>query len=262
MSILPVNSLVATALEPVAPTGSFLCDDARPRLLDIIASNNLAHHDVWEALNIIHRLPLEESRRVAASCMRLLFDIVGIHKSSLKPSVDPQSKQKGSNDTVNPCRQYTLIGDVGAGPHGCVKHALDVMTSTSVAVRVVKKDILKKSLNWMALERKVAIMKQLNHPNVVPLYEVIDDNETLYMVMKYMPNGPVVKVGADDKCEPMDEVHLRQVVPQLVSGLGYLHKNNVAHLNIRPSNILMNAERMPCLTDFGTRKDIVHDTLM
>ena len=104
------------------------------------------------------------------------------------------------------------------------------------------------------VRREIEVMKTLRHRNIVNLLEVIDDPEdpNLYLVMPYCDRGPIVTLSKEGKCEPLDVDVARGYMRQITAGLAYLHTRHVAHMDIKPDNILLNASQRCCLSDFGT----------
>mmetsp|Transcript_18672 Transcript_18672/g.17787 ORF Transcript_18672/g.17787 Transcript_18672/m.17787 type:complete len:201 (+) Transcript_18672:250-852(+) len=111
------------------------------------------------------------------------------------------------------------------------------------------------------VRREIAIMKKLEHPNVVQLYEVIDDEEgdKLYMVMDYGQFGEVMKWDTknyyfapyDPKKENFSEKDIKKIMRQCIRGLNYLHINGIVHRDIKPQNILITDRKKVKLGDFG-----------
>lgn len=100
---------------------------------------------------------------------------------------------------------YTVIANLGQGAYGKVKLGADASTGAKVAIKIIDKKHLKKKIGGVgnndqdaALKREIAIMKKVRHRNCVSLYEVIDDPDSnkLYLIMDYVPNGPVVRLKA------------------------------------------------------------------
>ncbi|CBZ30784.1 putative protein kinase [Leishmania mexicana MHOM/GT/2001/U1103] len=97
---------------------------------------------------------------------------------------------------------YRVIANLGRGAYGKVKLGIDTNTGQKVAIKIIDKKLLKKlgglgtSNQEAALKREIAIMKKVRHRNCVSLYEVIDDPDShiLYLIMEYVPNGPVVRL--------------------------------------------------------------------
>ena len=156
--------------------------------------------------------------------------------------------------------RYTVIDDLGRGAYGKVKLAVDE-ANCPVAIKIVRKDVMKPLGGANGIEREIAVMKKLKHRNVVPLYEVIDDPDSkkLYMVMKYVDQGPIAQLRADGTCDPIPAERVREVMGELVSGLSYLHKRGVAHRDIKPDNILVDAAGTPYFVDFGVSAIIDKD---
>ncbi|KAG5492650.1 hypothetical protein JKF63_01229 [Porcisia hertigi] len=98
--------------------------------------------------------------------------------------------------------RYRVIADLGRGAYGKVKLGADVSTEKMVAIKIINKKHLKRISGFgfkdqdEVLKREIAIMKKVRHRNCVSLYEVIDDpdSQRLYLIMEYVPNGPVVRL--------------------------------------------------------------------
>lgn len=85
-----------------------------------------------------------------------------------------------------PLREYELVRTLGEGAFGKVKLARHTLTGTKVAIKVIKKALLVCSVS---LAREVCNMQRLNHPHVVRLYEVLDTEEEIMLIMEYCENG-------------------------------------------------------------------------
>ena len=156
--------------------------------------------------------------------------------------------------------KYTVIDDLGRGAYGKVKLAVDE-ANCPVAIKIVRKSVLKPLQGKNGIAREIAVMKKVKHRNVVPLYEVIDDpeSEKLYMVMKYVDQGPITKLRPDNTCDALPQERVKEVMAELVSGLSYLHKRGVAHRDIKPDNILVDGAGVPYFVDFGVSAIIDKD---
>lgn len=161
-----------------------------------------------------------------------------------------KSQDDDGNKVIN---RYSVLADLGKGAFGKVKLGVNNETNETVAIKIIKKAILKRSSDPLALNREIAILKKVRHQNVVSLYEVIDDpeSEKLYLVMQYVCNGPVVRVKSDFTCPPIPELTCKKYVRQLLSGVRYLHKRHIVHHDIKPDNILLGADGIVYITDFG-----------
>jgi len=103
------------------------------------------------------------------------------------------------------------------------------------------------------IREEVAIMKKLNHPNLVQLIEVLDDPEedSLYMVMEMCRKGVVMKVGLGETAEPYSEEACRHLFRDLILGVEYLHAQGVIHRDIKPDNLLLCEDDVLKVVDFG-----------
>ncbi|KAJ4304075.1 hypothetical protein N0V88_001685 [Collariella sp. IMI 366227] len=103
------------------------------------------------------------------------------------------------------------------------------------------------------IREEVAIMKKLNHPNLVQLIEVLDDPEedTLYMVIEMCKKGVVMKVGLGESATPYPEETCRHFFRDLILGIEYLHSQGVVHRDIKPENLLLTGDDVLKIVDFG-----------
>ncbi|CAD6908642.1 unnamed protein product [Tilletia controversa] len=84
------------------------------------------------------------------------------------------------------------------------------------------------------IRHEIAILKKLNHPNVVKLYEVLDDpsQDSLYMVFESCSNGPVIEVHIHEQSQSLDEDVAREYFAQILLGIEYLHSNEIVHRDV------------------------------
>lgn len=159
-----------------------------------------------------------------------------------------------------------------------------------VAVKIFSKSILKRQRTMERdkstkrvkvrtaleqVEREIALMKKLAHPNLVCLYEVIDSPESdmLYMVLEYMPLGEIMtyqndgtfrrknpRPAATDRSPRhidgivdghFDEEHAALYFVDILHGLAYLHQHHIVHRDLKPENILLDARGVAKVGDFG-----------
>ncbi|KAK2942699.1 putative serine/threonine protein kinase [Blattamonas nauphoetae] len=154
--------------------------------------------------------------------------------------------------------QYELHHKLGAGAYGVVLLAKDLeKNNMNVALKILNKKQLMKSKNdtkaqnnvLADLRREIAIMKKLDHQNVVKLYEVIDDpnSDNLYLAMEYLPGGPCWKKDSPTFQESLCRAYMRDII----MGLEYCHDNDIIHHDIKPDNILIGADHKLKICDFG-----------
>ncbi|KAK1756096.1 kinase-like domain-containing protein [Echria macrotheca] len=103
------------------------------------------------------------------------------------------------------------------------------------------------------IREEIAIMKKLNHPNLVQLIEVLDDplEDSLYMVLEMCKKGVVMKVGLHESAQPYSEEQCRCWFRDLILGIEYLHSQGVVHRDIKPDNLLLTEDDVLKVSDFG-----------
>ena len=103
------------------------------------------------------------------------------------------------------------------------------------------------------IREEIAIMKKLNHNNLVSLIEVLDDpnEDSLYMVLEMCKKGVVMKVGINEKADPYPPESCRCWFRDLILGIEYLHAQGVVHRDIKPDNCLLTEDDVLKIVDFG-----------
>ena len=156
-----------------------------------------------------------------------------------------------------------------------------------VAVKICSKSLLKKMRTltrdsntrrvsvhtaFDMVEREIALMKKMQHPNVVMLHEVIDsvESDALYIVLEYMPLGEILTFDSEDarfRRRPprvgerivegvvpdghFDEKHSALFLVDIMHGLAYLHQHRICHRDLKPENILLDSRGYVKISDFG-----------
>ncbi|XP_052000497.1 serine/threonine-protein kinase MARK2-like isoform X3 [Xyrauchen texanus] len=143
---------------------------------------------------------------------------------------------------------YRLLKTIGKGNFAKVKLARHVLTVKEVAVKIIDKTQLNSS-SLQKLFREVRIMKLLNHPNIVKLFEVIETEKTLYLVMEYASGGEVFDyLVAHGR---MKEKEARAKFRQIVSAVQYCHQKCIVHRDLKAENLLLDADMNIKIADFG-----------
>ncbi|KIV85654.1 hypothetical protein PV11_01323 [Exophiala sideris] len=114
------------------------------------------------------------------------------------------------------------------------------------------------------IKEEIAIMKKLNHPNLVSLIEVLDDptEDSLYMVMEMCKKGVVMKVGLEETADPYPDAVCRLFFRDLILGIEYLHAQGVVHRDIKPDNCLVTDDDVVKIVDFGVSEMFAKDSEM
>ncbi|XP_058269147.1 MAP/microtubule affinity-regulating kinase 4 isoform X2 [Hemibagrus wyckioides] len=143
---------------------------------------------------------------------------------------------------------YRLLKTIGKGNFAKVKLARHILTGREVAIKIIDKTQLNPT-SLQKLFREVRIMKSLNHPNIVQLFEVIETEKTLYLIMEYASGGEVFDyLVAHGR---MKEKEARSKFRQIVSAVHYCHQKKIVHRDLKAENLLLDADSNIKIADFG-----------
>lgn len=145
--------------------------------------------------------------------------------------------------------RYSLLHKLGDGGMADVYLAIDTILNREVAVKILRGDLAVDPVAVLRFKREATAALALNHPNIVEVYDVGEEEGSHYIVMEYIKGITlkqlISKRGALDKQEAVD------IMKQLVSALAHAHKNNVVHRDIKPQNVLIKDDGTVKLSDFG-----------
>jgi serine/threonine protein kinase len=143
---------------------------------------------------------------------------------------------------------YELLEEMGRGGQGIVYRARQKSLNRTVALKIVGLGqwATKRHLKRFHLEAEAAA--SLDHPCIVPIYEIGERDGSCYFSMKLVEGGPLDEVA---RREQMSSRRAAELIARLARTLHYAHERGVLHRDIKPGNILIDATGEPHLTDFG-----------
>ncbi|KAF0685155.1 Aste57867_22926 [Aphanomyces stellatus] len=181
-------------------------------------------------------------------------------KIALETSTLTKHRLANGETVVN---KYVIKGELGKGSFGTVKLCMNEDDGQLYAVKIMHKTFVQRMTNREdslqdALRREVAIMKKLNHRNVVRLIEVIDDpsSQKVYLVQEYIEKGNLAEVAGG---APLPEAFARKYMRDLLCGLQYLHFHKVVHRDLKPENILVTSDDVAKIADFGAARMVMNE---
>ncbi|KAI9737931.1 MAG: hypothetical protein M1834_009301 [Cirrosporium novae-zelandiae] len=153
-----------------------------------------------------------------------------------------------------------LTSKVRLGRHALTQQtaAIKIISKKSPAVTSSKSfanmDILLASASSprsmpFGLEREIIIMKLINHPSIINLYDIWENRGELYLILEYVEGGELFSYISKE-CV-LDESEAARIFRQIVSGVGYCHHFNICHRDLKPENILLDRDLNVKLADFG-----------
>ncbi|XP_075147182.1 uncharacterized protein LOC142221354 [Haematobia irritans] len=179
-------------------------------------------------------------------------------------------EQSGSFLQLN---QYKLMDQIGQGSYGLVKLAYSEEDSTHYAMKILSKRRLLRQAGLLKrgpkkgtshldrVYREIAVLKKLDHPNVVKLIEVLDDpmEDSLYMVFELVKNGAVLSIPTKN---PLPIPRAWRVFRDTLLGLEYLHYQKIIHADIKPGNLLLTESGRVKIADLGVCNEFIGEDSM
>jgi serine/threonine protein kinase len=144
--------------------------------------------------------------------------------------------------------KYELGKTLGSGSFSKVKLGVDDQ-GRQFAVKIIEKEQLVREHMEEQLKREISVMKMLKHPNTVQLYDVLQTQNHIYLVLELVTGGELFDRILSAK--RFDEDTGRRFFQQMVVALQYSHRNGVAHRDLKPENLLVDDKDNIKLTDFG-----------
>ncbi|CAG0883653.1 unnamed protein product [Darwinula stevensoni] len=143
---------------------------------------------------------------------------------------------------------YDIERTIGKGNFAVVKLARHRITKTEVAIKIIDKSQLDE-VNLHKVYREVNIMKQLLHPHIIKLYQVMETKNMIYLVSEYASQGEIFDYIAQHG--RMSEPVARRKFWQIISAVEYCHKKKIVHRDLKAENLLLDSGLNMKLADFG-----------
>ena len=172
-----------------------------------------------------------------------------------EPSITQSDAELRSHVERSLDATYELDREIGRGGMGIVYRAKDRRLKRTVAIKLLPPELAFRSEIRSRFLKEAETAAQLSHPNIVPIYSVDEKDGLVYFVMAYIDGDNLAKRIHDRG--PMDPVEVRRVLRAVADALAYAHSHGVVHRDIKPDNILLDAQNnRPMVTDFGIARAI------
>ena len=145
--------------------------------------------------------------------------------------------------------KYQIVGVLGRGGMGLVYRALDRNLDRQVAIKTLTEGFVKDPEMLQRFYREAKKTGLLKHPNIVTVYDLGEQDGIPYIVMEYVAGDPLDKFI--ESGHPMPLITKLKIMEQVCSALGYAHRNDVIHRDVKPANIIVQPDGMAKLLDFG-----------
>ncbi|MGA8256938.1 MAG: serine/threonine-protein kinase [Nocardioides sp.] len=156
--------------------------------------------------------------------------------------------------------RYSLDREIGRGGMGAVWLGRDDVLDRAVAIKRVG-NLLggDSSPDLMRAEREARIAASLNHPNIVGIYDLVNDDEQQWLIMEYVEGATLADLIRDHGALPA--VQIVPLLAQAASALSAAHASGIVHRDVKPSNIMVRADGQVRLTDFGIARALADAAL-
>jgi outer membrane protein assembly factor BamB len=145
--------------------------------------------------------------------------------------------------------KYELFEALGRGGFGTVYRAQDTILEVERAVKVLHPALVADPEFLQRFAREAKLAARLEHPNIVPVYDLVEEQGMFLLVLKYMPGGSLKELLAKSGGLPYPRVV--QILAQAAAGLDFAHEQKIVHRDIKPANVLFEANGTARISDFG-----------
>eukprot|EP00919_Chromeraceae_sp_WS-2016_P000311 GHVR01000776.1.p1 GENE.GHVR01000776.1~~GHVR01000776.1.p1 ORF type:complete len:324 (+),score=67.33 GHVR01000776.1:32-1003(+) len=154
--------------------------------------------------------------------------------------------------------KYSLIEKIGEGTYGIVHKAHRRSDGQLVAVKQIRLDHEEEGVPGTAI-REISLLKQLQHSNVVKLFDILCSPNELYLIFeylefdlkKYMRSLTHKSLKMDSKAYCMSLLEAKKLTFQLINGVAFCHSRRIVHRDLKPQNLLLSKQGELKLADFG-----------
>ncbi|NWF64296.1 MAG: serine/threonine protein kinase [Chloroflexi bacterium] len=147
--------------------------------------------------------------------------------------------------------RYKVEAELGRGGMATVYRAFDPRFDREVAIKVLPREMMHDPQFRSRFEREIKMIAQLEHPSIVPVYDVGEEDEQPYFVMRFMMGGSLSNM-IEQGSIPLAET--AQIIGKIAQGLAYAHRKGIIHRDLKPDNILFDENGEPFISDFGVAK--------
>lgn len=228
------------------------------RLLEqLIEDDRNKQRPNWKQVAAEHPELVDELRELWATAM--LAEDFGSFSGDLRlgsepiepTKVDQPQRKAAPSDLPRRMGDYELLEEIGRGGMGVVYKAQQRSLGRTVAVKMILQGELASAVDVARFRAEAEAAAQLHHPNIVPVYEVGEENGQPFFSMKYIDETNLAKQLTDGPMRPRQAAE--QLLP-VVRAIAAAHQHGLLHRDLKPSNILIDEDGRPYVTDFGLAK--------
>src|ERR1700739_2041319 len=172
---------------------------------------------------------------------------------------DNDSSSTDAAELFSASDDYELLEEIGRGGQGVVYRARQKSLNRTVALKVIALGHWATEAHFKRFRREAEAAASLDHPCIVPIYEVGERDGSCYFSMKFIDGG---QLDAVVKREKMPIRRAVELIGKVARTVHYAHEHGILHRDIKPGNILLDPKGEPHLTDFGLARLVETESTM
>ena len=201
----------------------------------------------------IQRYPdLEEDLRHLWGAV-MLAGAVGTHANDATAGFDSSELQPVGFELPARFGDYELLEELGRGGMGIVYRAHQISLDREVAIKMLLRGQLATPADEARFRHEAESAARLNHPGIVPVYEVGEQDGRLFFSMQFIEGETLASLL---KSKPLPPRYTARILSAVARAIHYAHEHGVLHRDLKPSNILIDAGGDPHVTDFGLARRV------
>ena len=155
--------------------------------------------------------------------------------------------------------RYKIKKQIGSGGMALVYEAQDILLDRKVAIKMLRPEFVSDEDFINKFRHEAKAVARITHPNVVSIYDIVESEDSLYLVMEYI-EGKDLKSLIQERGK-LTIVEALDIVNQVTAGVEVAHDNNIIHCDIKPHNILLTENNQIKVTDFGIARAVSTSTM-
>ncbi len=209
-----------------------------------ISNQNNNNNNTNNAPDIAHRFRTRSRQRIFNTRAESI-------DKSLCTGISNLTAISNTNIFNGKIEDYLITKELGKGSYATVKLAMHKITKKKYAIKIYTRESLLDPQKRSTIKNEINILKQLNHNNIMKLYEVIDTSKFYYLVLEYIKGISLLDIMKVEKKRYIEEGRALKLFTQIVKGIAYCQSKNINHRDIKLENILVLNNDIIKIIDFG-----------